>query len=62
MGISRTTFSRTLAQARRKVTDALINGKRLVVDPILEIEDTAGAKIGAAVSSDRPGDEIGDDV
>jgi hypothetical protein len=62
MGISRTTFSRTLAQARRKVTDALINGKRLVVDPILKIEDTAGAKIGAAVSSDRPGDEIGDDV
>jgi predicted DNA-binding protein (UPF0251 family) len=34
MGISRTSLSRTLAQARRKVTDALINGKRLIVEPI----------------------------
>lgn len=33
MGISRTTFSRTLAQARRTVSDALINGKRLLVEP-----------------------------
>ncbi len=31
MGISRTTLSRTLAEARRKVADALLNGKRLVV-------------------------------
>jgi uncharacterized protein len=36
MGISRTTLSRTLAEARSKVTDALINGKRLVVEPIPE--------------------------
>lgn len=33
MGISRSTLSRTLAQARRKVTDALITGKRLVMEP-----------------------------
>jgi len=40
MGISRTILSRTLAQARHKVTDALINGKRLVVEqmPANEIE------------------------
>jgi len=31
MGISRTTLSRTLAEARRKVADALLNGKRLVI-------------------------------
>jgi predicted DNA-binding protein (UPF0251 family)/predicted Fe-Mo cluster-binding NifX family protein len=37
MGISRTTLSRTLAQARRKLTDALINGKRLVVEQSTEI-------------------------
>lgn len=39
MGISRTTLSRTLTQARRKVTDALINGKRLVVTPAQEIAE-----------------------
>lgn len=39
MGISRTTLSRTLAQARRKVTDALINGKRLVVTPAQELAE-----------------------
>lgn len=33
MGVSRTTLSRTLAQARRKVAEALIQGKRLVVAP-----------------------------
>lgn len=33
MGVSRTTLSRTLAEARRKLTDALINGKRLIVEP-----------------------------
>lgn len=32
MGISRTTLSRTLAEARRKLTDALIHGKRLLVE------------------------------
>jgi uncharacterized protein len=44
MGISRTTLSRTLAEARRKVTDALINGKRLVVAPIQEREATDAAR------------------
>ncbi|MFB1487292.1 MAG: DUF134 domain-containing protein [Thiocapsa sp. C3-sup] len=62
MGISRTTLSRTLAQARRKVTDALINGKRLVVEPTRESEGTAAAGTGAFVTSDRPGDETGSDV
>jgi uncharacterized protein len=40
MGISRTTLSRTLAQARRKVMDALLNGKRLIVARPLETEET----------------------
>jgi uncharacterized protein len=62
MGISRTTFSRTLAQARRKVTDALINGKRLVVEPTPEGEGAAGARIGVVVPSDRPGGETGNAV
>lgn len=31
MGISRTTFSRTLAMAHRKLADTLLHGKRLVV-------------------------------
>jgi predicted DNA-binding protein (UPF0251 family) len=31
MGISRTTPSRTLAEARRKVADALLHGKRLLI-------------------------------
>jgi transcriptional regulator with XRE-family HTH domain len=31
MGISRTTLSRTVIMARRKVADALLHGKRLVI-------------------------------
>jgi predicted DNA-binding protein (UPF0251 family) len=31
MGISRTTLSRTVAAARRKVADALLHGKRLMI-------------------------------
>lgn len=31
MGISRTTFSRTLATAHRKLADTLLHGKRLVL-------------------------------
>jgi predicted DNA-binding protein (UPF0251 family) len=31
MGISRTTLSRTVVAARRKVADALLHGKRLVI-------------------------------
>lgn len=62
MGISRTTLSRTLAQARRKVTDALINGKRLVVEPNREPDDTAGMGAGEVVSSDLPEGTTGDEV
>lgn len=62
MGISRTTLSRTLARARRKVTDALLNGKRLVVEPTRESEGAAGAGTGEAVPSDRPGGETGNEA
>jgi predicted DNA-binding protein (UPF0251 family)/predicted Fe-Mo cluster-binding NifX family protein len=31
MGVSRTTLSRTLSEARRKVADALLHGKRLII-------------------------------
>ncbi len=31
MGVSRTTLSRTVAEARRKIADALLHGKRLVI-------------------------------
>lgn len=31
MGISRTTLSRTLVEAHRKVADALLHGKRLII-------------------------------
>lgn len=31
MGVSRTTLSRALAEARRKVADALLHGKRLII-------------------------------
>ncbi|UHD17222.1 DUF134 domain-containing protein [Thiocapsa bogorovii] len=62
MGISRTTLSRTLAQARRKVTDALISGKRLVVEPPREKRGVEGVRCGAVVPSDRPEDETGGTV
>ena len=60
MGISRTTLSRTLAQARRKVTDALISGKRLVVEPPSGKTRVAEARGGAVVTPDRPRDERGE--
>ena len=41
MGISRTTLSRTLAAARGKVTDALLNGKRLVLAPVDRVDAPA---------------------
>jgi uncharacterized protein len=62
MGISRTTFSRTLMRARRKVTDALINAKQLVVEPTPEGDGAAYAMIEAVVPSDRPGGETGNAV
>jgi predicted DNA-binding protein (UPF0251 family) len=54
MGISRTTLSRTLAQARRKVTDALINGKRLVVTPAGEIPEAPVVGNGSSAFSQPP--------
>jgi len=32
MGISRTTFSRTIIEARRKIADALLNGKSIIIN------------------------------
>lgn len=32
MGISRTTFSRTIESARRKTADALLNGKSIIIN------------------------------
>lgn len=32
MEISRTTFSRTVASARRKIADALLHGKSIIID------------------------------
>jgi predicted DNA-binding protein (UPF0251 family) len=55
MGISRTTLSRTLAEAHRKVADALLHGKRLV---IVVTQEAAGARAADAqvVSLERPQD------
>ncbi len=54
MGISRTTLSRTLAEARRKVTDALINGKRLVVASTQESEKADAAREWPVLHSEQP--------
>ena len=56
MAISRSTLSRTLAEARRKVADALLNGKRLVLEsapaddgqPAADPQDTARQDAAAA--------------
>lgn len=32
MGISRTTFSRTIERARKKIADALLNGKSIIIN------------------------------
>jgi len=32
MGISRTTFSRTIEGARKKIADALLNGKSIIIN------------------------------
>ena len=55
MGISRTTLSRTLAEAHRKVADALLHGKRLV---IVVTQEAAGARAADApvVPLERPQD------
>jgi len=45
MGISRSTLSRTLTKARRKLAEALIQGKRLLVEP--DIHETGTTRITA---------------
>jgi predicted DNA-binding protein (UPF0251 family) len=62
MGISRTTLSRTLAQARRTVADALIGGKRLVLEQTREKDGAADARTVSVAPSDRSEGETGDEV
>jgi uncharacterized protein len=54
MQISRTTLSRTLAQAHRKVADALPGGKRLVIAAPSEDERARGPQM-AAPTTDQAG-------
>jgi predicted DNA-binding protein (UPF0251 family) len=58
MGISRTTLSRTLTEARRKVTDVLINGKRLVVEPIREEDEADNARDRAVFPSEQSPESV----
>ena len=62
MGVSRTTLSRTLAEARRKLTDALINGKRLLVapDPTVPERQASQASGSAAPTRDANTDPSGE--
>ncbi len=39
MGISRTTFSRTIEEARRKIADALLSGKALYIQTAEKTEE-----------------------
>jgi len=55
MGISRTTLSRTLAQARRKVADALLNGKRLVIAQVCDSPRAVGG-LGTGSESEPSAD------
>jgi hypothetical protein len=61
MGISRTTLSRTVAEARRKVADVLLNGKRLVVaaaeQPAAEASSPSCAESARAASPRAEQDE-----
>ncbi len=57
MGISRTTLSRTLAEARRKVSDALLNGKRLIVAVTPETAE-AGSREASSIPT-GPGSDDG---
>ena len=54
MGISRTTFSRMLAQARRKVTDALLNGKQLIVVLNPDVDQLPSFGVAAAEHDVEP--------
>lgn len=60
MGVSRTTLSRTLAEARRKVAEALLHGKRLVIAqahvPPLN-DDRIGSTLEAEPLTEPEGEE-----
>ena len=51
MGVSRTTLSRTVAAARRKVADALLHGKRLMIAQEDDLP-LAGDRVGATLESE----------
>ncbi|NEX20267.1 DUF134 domain-containing protein [Thiorhodococcus mannitoliphagus] len=53
MGISRTTLSRTLAEARRKIAEALVEGKRLVVE-LDQKRSSADAEVDGDYADNRP--------
>jgi predicted DNA-binding protein (UPF0251 family)/predicted Fe-Mo cluster-binding NifX family protein len=68
MGISRTTLSRTLAEARRKVADALLHGKRLVIARVpemssIEIRTAIKPKLQPSADSENPqGEPLREDL
>ena len=47
MGISRTTLSRTLAEARRKVAEALLHGKRLIIEMNPDVVQSSSLRVEA---------------
>ena len=52
MGISRATFSRTVTEARRKVADVLLNGKRLLIAAVEQPTDVDDRSFVALVDED----------
>ena len=57
MGISRTTLSRTVIMARRKVADALLHGKRLVIaqvpaQSLISSSSAAGVDSGLSLAAE----------
>lgn len=61
MGISRTTLSRTLAEAHSKVADALLHGKRLVIAMTREAADRGEViRVEPSREPDRPSSVDGD--
>lgn len=64
MGISRTTLSRTLASAHRKVADALLHGKRLIIAVTQEAEthaaDAQAVPLERPRKVERPSSTVGD--
>jgi uncharacterized protein len=49
MGVSRPTFSRMIAEARRKVADVLVHGKRLLI-----VADSSAAVMDEAKGAESP--------